>query len=345
MQSTQHPSVEVVGGTPSRGQTWLALWSVYLLWGTTYLAIRVAVHPAHGAGMPPLLLAGVRFTLAGLLMLALAVRRPAPDGLPDKLGVRQWFAAAVIGIALPFGGNGLVSVAEKRIGSGTAALVVATVPIWVALIATALGRERLTRNHLAGLVCGFLGVLLLVAGSGSGRSELAGTIIVVVAALSWASGSVWSQTAPTPRRPLVTTGMEMVCGGVACLVVGAASGEPAALHLAAVPTRAWLALGYLIVGGSMVAYTAYVWLLDNVRLSLVMTYAFVNPVVAVALGALVLNEPFTWRSVGATAAVVAGVVLMVRRPVRDHPEDDVDRPADRPVRADDARRGVAERRC
>lgn len=315
-----------MGGTPSRSRTWLALWTVYLLWGMTYLAIRIAVHPARGTGLPPLILAGVRFTVAGLLMLAVTAHRPAPDGLPDRLGARQWFAAAVIGVALPFGGNGLVSVAEKRIGSGTAALVIATVPIWVALMATALGRERLTRNHLAGLVCGFLGVVLLVAGSGSGRSDPTGTAIVVVAAVSWAAGSVWSQTAPTPRRPLVTTGMEMVCGGIACLVVAAATGEPSSLHLAAVPARAWLALAYLILGGSVVAYTAYVWLLRNVRLSLVMTYAFVNPVVAVALGALVLSEPFTWRSVGATVAVVAGVVLMVRRRVRDHPEADAPAP-------------------
>lgn len=303
-----------MGEQPSNSRVWLALWAVYILWGSTYLAIRVAVHPSHGAAIPPLLLAGARFVLAGLLMLAFTIRKAAPDGAPDPLGVKQWAAAAVIGLALPFGGNGLVSVAEQRIPSGVAAVVVATVPIWAALFAALLGRERVTRFHFAGLVLGFAGVAALVIGTGSGRASGSGVAIVVIAATSWAAGSVWSQTAPTARRPLVTTGMEMLCGGIGCLIAGAASGEFGKLHLAAINYRGWLAFGYLIVAGSMVAYSAYVWLLRNARLSLVTTYAFVNPVVAVALGALLLGEPFTIRSAGATAAVVAGVVLMLRRP-------------------------------
>lgn len=302
-----------MGGPVGRRQTWLALWVVYIVWGSTYLAIRIAVHPSHGAAIPPLILAGVRFVLAGILMLALTVRRAAPDGAPDPLGVKQWAAAAVIGLALPFGGNGLVSVAEKKIPSGIAAVVVATVPIWAALIAAVLGRERATRGHIVGLALGFVGVGMLVVGSGSGRVSPTGVAIVVIAALSWASGSVWSKDAPTARRPLVTTGMEMLCGGIGCLVAAAASNEFADLHVAAIGWRAWSAFGYLVVFGSMLAYTAYVWLLRNARLSLVTTYAFVNPVVAVALGALILNEPFTARSAGATGAVVLGVVLMLRR--------------------------------
>jgi drug/metabolite transporter (DMT)-like permease len=299
---------------PSQARIWLALWTVYLLWGSTYLAIRVAVHPSHGAAVPPLILAGVRFTAAGLLMLALTVRRPAADRRPDPLGRRQWLAAIVIGLALPFGGNGLVSVAEKRIPSGVAAVVVATVPIWAALFAAALGRERATRFHIAGLVLGFGGVAALVVGSGSGRASASGTGIVVVAAISWAAGSVWSQTAPTARRPLVTTGMEMLCGGIGCLLAAAVTGEYGSLHVGAIGYRAWIAFAYLVVFGSMVAYTAYVWLLRNVRLSLVTTYAFVNPVVAVALGAIFLSESLTIRSAIATVAVVGGVILMLRRP-------------------------------
>ncbi|HVV77805.1 MAG TPA: EamA family transporter [Mycobacteriales bacterium] len=299
---------------PGTTRIWVALWAVYLLWGSTYLAIRVAVHPNHGAPLPPLILAGARFTLAGLAMLAATVRRPAPDGEPDPLGWKQWGAAAVIGLALPFGGNGLVSVAEKRIPSGVAAVVVATVPIWAAILAAGIGRERATRYHVAGLVLGFAGVAALVVGSGSGRASPTGILIVVIAAISWAAGSVWSQSAPTARRPLVMTGMEMLCGGVGCLVAATISGEFAELHLAAVGYRSWLAFGYLIVAGSMVAYSAYVWLLHSAPLSLVTTYAYVNPVVAVALGAALLGEPFTIRSAAATAAVVAGVVLMLRRP-------------------------------
>jgi drug/metabolite transporter (DMT)-like permease len=170
---------------------------VYILWGSTYLAIRVAVHPSHGAALPPLVLAGARFTLAGAVMLALTVRRPASDGKPDPLGWKQWGAAAVIGLALPFGGNGLVSVAEKRIPSGVAAVVVATVPIWAAMFAAAVGRERASRYHVAGLGLGFVGVAALTVGSGSGKASGVGIAIVVIAAISWAAGSVWSQTAPT----------------------------------------------------------------------------------------------------------------------------------------------------
>jgi drug/metabolite transporter (DMT)-like permease len=303
-----------MGEQPSNGRIWLALWAVYLLWGSTYLAIRVAVHPSHGAPIPPLILAGVRFCVAGLLMLMFTVGKPAPDAAPDPLGWRQWGAAAVIGLALPFGGNGLVSVAEKRIPSGVAAVVVATVPIWAALFAAALGRERVTRFHLAGLVLGFAGVAALVIGSGSGRASTSGVVIVVFAAISWAAGSVWSQSAPTARRPLVTTGMEMLCGGVGCLVTAGVTGEFDDLHIASINYRGWLAFAWLVVAGSMVAYSAYVWLLRNARLSLVTTYAFVNPVVAVILGSLLLNESFTIRSAAATIAVVLGVILMLRRP-------------------------------
>ena len=257
------------------------------------------MHPAHGAALPPLILAGARFTLAGAIMLALTVRRPAPDGRPDPLGRKQWAAAAVIGLALPFGGNGLVSVAEKRIPSGVAAVVVATVPIWAAIFAAVVGRERASRHHIVGLGLGFAGVAALTIGSGNGRASGVGVLIVVVAAISWAAGSVWSQTAPTARRPLVMTGMEMLCGGIGCLVAAMITGEFADLHLGAVNYRAWLAFAYLIVAGSMVAYSAYVWLLHNAALSLVTTYAFVNPVVAVVtrLGAAwrAVHHPFGGR--------------------------------------------------
>ena len=167
-------------------RVWLALWVVYVVWGSTYLAIRLGVRPEHGAAAPPLLYAGVRFTLAGLLMLAFTVRRPAPDGRPDPLGRRQWFAASVVGVALLLGGNGLVSVAEERIPSGIAALVVATVPIWTALIAAAWGRERVGGRHAAGLVLGFGGVAALVAGTGSGKVQISG-----------GTGAPWSGRTPS----------------------------------------------------------------------------------------------------------------------------------------------------
>ena len=306
-------------------RVWLALWVVYIVWGSTYFAIRLGVRPTHGAAMPPLIYAGIRFTVAGAVMLALTVRRPAADGRPDPLGRRQWFAASVVGLALLLAGNGLVSIAEKRIPSGIAALVVATVPIWAALLGAAAGQERVTLRHALGLLLGFAGVAALVAGTGSGRVEFLGVVIVLAASLSWAAGSVWSRTAPLVRRPLVMTGMEMLAGGVGCFAVGFAIGEGGDLHLGDVSTGAWLALAYLIVFGSLVAYTAYVWLLRNAPLSLVTTYAFVNPLVAILLGSVFLSEPFTSRTIIATVLITLGVMLMVTR--RSSPE--ARRPAER----------------
>jgi drug/metabolite transporter (DMT)-like permease len=305
--------VASLSAAPSRARVWAALWIVYVVWGSTYLGIRVVVHPSHGTGLPPLLAAGVRFGLAGLAMLAVTVRRPAADGRPDPLGARQWLAAAVVGIALLLGGNGLVSLAERRVASGPAAVIIATVPIWAALLGAMSGQDRVSLRHGAGLLLGFAGVAALVAGSGSGRADVTGVVVLVAAALSWAAGSVWSRTAPLVRRPLVMTGMEMFCGGLACGLAGLASGELGQLHLSRVPAQSWLAIGYLAIVGSMVGYTAYVWLLGNAPLSLVTTYAYVNPLVAVLLGALLLHERLTVRTAAATVAIVSGVVLMVRR--------------------------------
>jgi drug/metabolite transporter (DMT)-like permease len=306
--------VAALATAPSRTRVWVALWIVYLVWGSTYLAIRVVVHPSHGVGLPPLLAAGLRFGVAGLLMLLVTVRRPAADGRPDPLGARQWIAASVVGVSLLLGGNGLVSLAERRVASGPAAVIIATVPIWAALLGAVGGHERVSPRHAAGLLLGFAGVAALVVGAGSGRADVTGVLVLVGAALSWAAGSVWSRTAPLARRPLVMTGMEMLCGGAACAIAGLASGEVGQLHLDRVPTQAWIAVVYLAIVGSMVGYTAYVWLLGNAPLSLVTTYAYVNPLVAVLLGALLLHERLTIRTAIATVAIVSGVALMVRRP-------------------------------
>jgi drug/metabolite transporter (DMT)-like permease len=300
-------------GEQAGAKVWGALWIVYILWGSTYLAIRVGVQPSHGVGLPPLLMAAARFLLAGALMLALFARRPAPDGQPDPLGWKQWVAATVIGNALLLGGNGLVSIAEKRIPSGIAAVLVATVPTWAALLGALFRLERVTFRHAAGLALGFAGVAILVVGHGSGEVDAVGVVTVVIAALSWAAGSVWATRAQTVRRPLVMTGMEMIGGGVGCAIVGLARGETADLHLSAVPAKSWVALAFLVVFGSMVAYTAYVWLLHNARLSLVTTYTYVNPLVAVALGAIILGETLSLRTVLASVAIVVGVMLIIRR--------------------------------
>jgi drug/metabolite transporter (DMT)-like permease len=320
-----------VGERTADAKVWLALWVVYIIWGSTYLAIRIAVHPTHGTGLPPLLLAGARFTIAGLLMLSLSVGRPPADGRPDPLGRREWASAAVVGLALLLGGNGLVSIAEQRIDSGVAAVVVGTVPIWAALIGALGGREPVSLRHGIGLALGFAGVAALVAGAGGGKVDTVGVLTVLGAALSWAGGSVWSRTAPSVRRPLVMTGMEMACGGIGCVVVSLSIGEAGHVHLATVPTRAWVALAYLVFAGSMVAYTAYVWLLRNARLSLVTTYAYVNPLVAVLLGAVVLHESLTVRTAVSTVSIVAGVMLIISNPRRALPP--VVQPVARPAPA------------
>jgi drug/metabolite transporter (DMT)-like permease len=244
-------------------------------------------------------------------MLLVAGRRPAADGQPDPVGWRQWAASAVVGSALVLGGNGLVSVAERHVASGISAVVIATVPIWAALIAAVAGIERIGRRQTAGLLLGFAGVATLLAGSGGQHADVVGLLVLVAAALSWAGGSVWSRTAPLPRRPLVMTGLQMFSGGLAALVAAAASGEVGQLSLSRVPAQAWVGLAYLVTFGSILAYTAYVWLLANAPLSRATSYAYVNPLVAVLLGVAFLHERFGLRAALATAVIVAGVALIV----------------------------------
>jgi len=243
----------------------------------------------------------------------------------------------VVGVALLLGGNGLVTLAEDRgVASGIAAVLIATVPLWIAAL-SAIGRtEQLSRRGLAGLAVGFAGVVVLV-GRGGGDSDLVGSLMVLAAALSWSLGSFWSRGAALPRRPIVTTAMQMLCGGAAMVVVGLAGGEAGELRLSEVGLSAWLGWLYLLTFGSMLAFTAYAWLLQNARLSLVATYAFVNPAVAVALGALPpLREPVSPRTLLATAVIVGGVALIVtaRRPAPcDVPPETVPRdPAREPAR-------------
>jgi len=295
----------------SRLRIGLALGIVYLVWGSTYLAIRVTVAPTHGAAMPPLLMAGSRYLVAGGALFAATAHRAAPDGLPDPLGRRQWAATTVVGISLLVGGNGFVVLAERRIASGVTAVVVATVPIWTALIAAVRGYERVSARHLAGLALGFVGVGALVVGHG-GRYDPVGVGLVVIAALLWSAGSVYSQRAPMPRRPLVMTAMEMLAGGAVLTAVAVAVGEPARLHPSQLGASVWVAWAYLVIAGSIVAFT-YVWVLRNAPLSLATTYAYVNPVVAIGLGSLVLSEPLSGRAIAATLVTLAGVVLLVTR--------------------------------
>ncbi|HEX8001281.1 MAG TPA: EamA family transporter [Mycobacteriales bacterium] len=290
----------------------IALALIYVVWGSTYLAIRYAIGAGTGErGLPPLMMGGVRFALAGALLFAWSSRRPAADGRPDPLGRSQWLACGFIGTALLLGGNGLVMLAERTVPSGIAAVVVALVPIWTALLGLLLGGERLRTLAGLGLLIGFAGAVVLANPTGADRVPTGGVLMLLAATMSWSIGSYYAKGAPVPRRPLVMTGMEMMCGGTALLVVGLATGELADLDLAAAGWKAWTAFGYLVVFGSMIAFTAYAWLLRNARLSLTTTYAYVNPAVAVLLGALFLNERLTGRTIAASALIVAGVALVV----------------------------------
>lgn len=312
---------------------WAALVAVWIVWGSTYLAIRVAVET-----MPPFLMAGTRFLIAGSALYALSVRRG--DRLGDRPGGAQWRAAFIVGAALLLGGNGLVSWAEQRVASGIASLLVATVPLWMALLDRVVFGRRLSLVAVLGLAIGFAGLAVLVQPSGSGRIDPLGAVALVAASLSWAAGSLYARRAPLPSRPLVGTGMQMLAGGLLLVLVGAATGELGRVHLFGISVASMLGLGYLVVFGSWVGFSAYVWLLRVTRTSLVSTYAYVNPVVAVFLGWLFLAEPITARTLLAGGVIVVAVALIVTaRPARrTEPAAGPGEPEARDVISDGSRR-------
>jgi drug/metabolite transporter (DMT)-like permease len=289
----------------SSASIWAALAVIYVVWGTTYLAIRVT-----NQTLPPLLAASLRFLIAGAILYAWSVRRG--DRVGDRPGTQQWRAAAVVGVLLLFGGNGGVVWAERTIPSGIAALLIALVPLWIALIDGAVLRHRVSPLTATGIVIGFGGAaLLLLGGGGTGRVEPLGMLLVVAASLSWACGALYSRTAPLPGRPLVGAGMEMIAGGIALGIAGVLAGELTDVRLERFSLASLASLAYLIVFGSFVAFTCFVWLLRVARTSLVATYAYVNPVVAVFLGWLILGEQVTLRTVVAGLVIVAAVALII----------------------------------
>lgn len=295
---------------------WLALVTVYLVWGSTYLAIRVVVETA-----PPLLAMGARFIAAGLLLATFLALRRGPGSL--RVRPRQLGGAAVIGLLLLLGGNGGVAYAEQTVPSGVTALLVAATPLWLVCLRT-VAKDRPARLSLLGTVVGFLGIAVLVrpgAALGDGV-ETTGLLVVVAAAGSWALGSFLSSRVAMPGDAFVATTWEMLAGGAGLLLAGLLRGEAADLDTGQIAGEAWAWLAYLVVIGSIVAFSAYVWLLQNAPISLTATYAYVNPVVAVILGALVLSEPITAAVLIGGAIVVLGVglVVSVERPRRSEPE-------------------------
>ncbi len=292
----------------SRARIWAALLVVYVVWGSTYIGILLAVRT-----LPPFLMGAIRFLIAGALLYAWSIRRGDREG--DSPGLRQWGAAAVVGGALLVSGNGLLALAEQKVDSGVSSLVIATVPLWMALLDRAVWGQRLGRSAVAGLVVGLAGAALLAGPTGPGHLDPVGALLLVISAISWAVGSLLSRRAVLPRRPLVAASMEMLTGGGILAVVGLSLGEGA--DLGGVSTQSLLALVYLIAIGSLVGFSAYIWLLRAAPTSLVSTYAYVNPAVAVFLGWAILSEPIGVRTVIAGAMILIAVALIVRgKPAR-----------------------------
>ena len=288
----------------TKGRVLAAFAALYLIWGSTYLAIRFAIET-----IPPFVMAGTRFVLSGIILCGIAYVR-----VKWRPSAREWRAAALIGGLLLMGGNGAVVWAEQRVPSGVAALLVATVPLWMVLLDWLRpGGKRPPLGVGVGLLLGLVGLGLLVGLDdlrGNGGVDLVGAAVLTIGSMSWAVGSIASKRVPLPRDPLAATGLEMLCGGALLLTLGAVTGEMRGFHPAAVTAHSLTALLYLTTFGSLIGFTAYIWLLRVVTPAKVSTYAYVNPVVAVLLGWAIAGEPLTTRMLGAAAVIVAAVATI-----------------------------------
>jgi drug/metabolite transporter (DMT)-like permease len=286
---------------------WTSLATVYVVWGSTYLGIRIVVDVAQ---QPPLFPTGVRFLLAGsILATAIALRRSARALV---VPLRQAASAAVLGFLFLFCGVGMVTIAEQTVPSGLAALLVAAMPLWVVLMRAAIGRERPALLTWVGTVVGLGGIAVLARPGTHGDVALWGVLLVLFATVCWAFGVFISPRLELPRDNFVGAVYEMLGGGLVLLVAGAVAGEFADFSITEVPAEGWWAFVYLTLIGSVVAFSAFVWLLGNAPSSLVTTYAYVNPVVAVFLGWLILSEPVTVPVIVGGSLAVFGVALVVR---------------------------------
>lgn len=286
----------------------VAFAAVYLVWGSTYLAIRVGIE-----SFPPFVLAGIRHLIAGAVLYAIFRRKTRIR--PTKA---HWWTAAVTGFMLLFIGNGGVSWAEQTVPSGIAALLVATVSLWLVIFDWLRPRGiRPVARVTIGLLMGFAGLVLLVGPAhlgGSERVDPRGAAVLMVASLAWAWGSLYSKHHDKPAAPMLNAGMQSFAGGVALLIAAVLTGEFHGFHFAAVSARSWLALVYLIVFGSGIGFSAYVFLLEKSTPARVGTYAFVNPVVALFLGWLILAEPLSLRTFLAAGVILTAVILVITAP-------------------------------
>ncbi|MBN2115399.1 MAG: EamA family transporter [Anaerolineales bacterium] len=286
-------------------KVWIALLALYIVWGSTYLAIRFSVET-----IPPFLHAAVRFLVSGVILYLW--RRAAGDPAPT---VSNWKATAIVGAALLLGGNGLVAWAEQTVPSGIAALMITTSPFWLVLFESMrAGGAKPTWQAIVGLFIGFGGVFLLVGPSeitGSGVSfDTFGIILLLFAPFFWSLGSIYAKGADMPKSTLLSTGMQMLTGAAALFIVSLIKGELNGFSVGLVSTRSWLGLAYLITFGSLIGFVSYGWLLHNAPISLMSTYAYVNPLVAVLLGSLLANEPLNGRILVAAAIIIGSVIII-----------------------------------
>ena len=279
-----------------------ALGIVYLVWGSTYLAIAVA-----DRSLPPFLMLSARFLIAGALLYAWSVRRG--DVAAERPGRRQWRAAAIVGGLLLVVDTGGVAWAELRVSSGLAALLVASVPLFMAVLDRACFGVRLPLGAVAGLAIGLVGVGLLVGANG--HVDTLGAVVLLGASFAWAAGSTYARVAALPRRPFLSAGMQMLCAGAMLGLVGIGRGELGQLHPSTISNASLAAVAFLIVFGSLVAFTAYGWLLANAPTRLLSTYAYVNPAVAVFLGWAFIGERVGGREIAAGLVILSSIGLLV----------------------------------
>ena len=286
-----------------RAQVWVALWIVYIVWGSTYLGIELA-----GETIPALFGAGVRFTIVGVIVCGIVIWRRGLRAL--KVRRVELASAALVGLLLP-GANSILFLTEQKVPIGLTSLIIASVPLWVLLFRLAAG-ERPDRIASLGLLVGFVGIVVLVR-PGGGSGPLGYLLLTVVAAISWALGSFLSPRIPVPRDALVATGYETLVGGLVLGLIGLATTSPSRLDPSGWSSRSIFGLVYLILIGSVVGYTAYAWLLANAPIAQVSTYAYVNPVIAIALGVIVLDETVTARIIAGAVLILIAVAIVVRR--------------------------------
>lgn len=284
---------------------WIALFSIYVIWGSTYLAIQFAVQ-----SMPPFLMAGARSLIAGTILYLW--RRLAGDDAPKP---NHWRSAAVIGLFLLLGGNGGVVWAEQYVPSGLAAILIGATPFWMVLLdAIRPNGNRPNVRTVLGVVLGFGGIVFMInpmsTNSTHGSIHIIGALVCLLGSLLWATGSIYGHQAELPESPLLTTGMEMLAGGVGLTIFGSLTGEWSRLDFHTIQTSSWWGFSYLIIFGSLVAYSAYSWLLRVAPIPLIATYAYVNPVVAIFLGVVIAHETLTARTLVSAAVIIASVALI-----------------------------------